>query len=72
MSMLDVEILEYLGMTKNKGQICAIVGWWEDVFAITAGVCISHGGLHLHLLSLDYLNWIKPKIGIMPTQGFCE
>jgi hypothetical protein len=65
MGMLGFEVLEYLGMAKNNGEICAI-DRWDYVFAI-AGVCTSW-----RAASLDYLNWIKPKIGLMPTQGFCE
>jgi hypothetical protein len=65
MGMLGCEVLEYLGMAKNNGEICAI-DRWDYVFDI-AGVCTSW-----RAASLDYLNWIKPKIGLMPTQGFCE
>jgi hypothetical protein len=63
--MLSFNVLEYLGMAKNKGEVCAIERW-DNVFAI-AGVCKSW-----RAASLDYLNWIKPKIGLMPTGGFCE
>ncbi len=63
--MLGCEVLEYLGMAKNNSEICAI-DRWDYVFDI-AGVCTS-----CRAASLDYLNWIKPKIGLMPTQGFCE
>ncbi len=65
MTMLGFEVLEYLGMAKNSGVICAI-DRWDYVFAI-AGVCTSW-----RAASLDYLKWIKSKIGLMPTQGFCE
>jgi hypothetical protein len=39
MEMLSVNVLKYLGMAKNKGEVCAIERW-NDVFAI-AGVCES-------------------------------
>ncbi len=62
---MSFNVLEYLGMAKNKGEVCAIERW-DDVFAI-AGVCKSW-----RVASLDYLIWIKPKIGLMPTKGFYE
>ncbi len=63
--MLGCEVLEYLGMAKNNGEICAI-DRWDYVFDI-AGGCTSW-----RAASLDYLNWIKPKIGFIRTQGFCD
>ncbi len=65
MGMLGFEVLEYLGMTKNNGEICAIDRW--DYGFIIAGVCMSW-----RAASLDYFNWIKPKTGLIPTQGFGE
>jgi hypothetical protein len=65
MEMLSFNVLKYLGMAKNKGEVCAIERW-DDVFAI---VCVCKSW---RAASLDYLNWIKPKIGLMPTGGFGE
>jgi hypothetical protein len=63
--MLSFNVLEYLGMAKNKGKVYASERW-DSVFAIVS-VCKSW-----RASSLDYLNWIKPKIDLMPTRGFCE
>jgi hypothetical protein len=64
--MLGFECLAYLGMAKNNtGQICAIEAW-EDVFAFLGG-CRSW-----REASIDYLNFIKPKIGLMPTLGYFD
>ena len=63
MTMLEFEVLEYLGMAKHNGDICSI-NRWDYVFAI-AGVCKSW-----RAASLNYLNWIKPKIGLMRTHRF--
>jgi hypothetical protein len=63
MGMVGFEVLEYLGITKYRGEIH--VGCrWDDMFAIS-GVCPSW-----REACIDYLNWIKPKIGLMPTLGF--
>jgi hypothetical protein len=64
MGMVGLDILEYSGITKNRGEIH--VDCWDDVFAIS-GVCQSW-----REASINYLNWIKPKIGLMPMQGFSE
>ena len=63
MGMVACEVLACLGMTKQNGEI-SVVSQWDDVFAIS-GVCQSW-----REASIDYLNWIKPKIGLMPSQGF--
>jgi hypothetical protein len=52
-------------MTKQNGEI-SVVCQWDDVFAIS-GVCLSW-----REASIDYLNWIKPKIGLVPSHGFAE
>jgi hypothetical protein len=52
-------------MTKQNGEI-SVVCQWDDVFAIS-GVCQSW-----REASIDYLNWIKPKIGLVPSHGFAE
>jgi hypothetical protein len=65
MGMVGFEVLAYLGMTKHNGEI-SVDCRWDDVFAIT-GVCQSW-----REASIDYLNWIKLKIGLMPSQGFSE
>jgi hypothetical protein len=63
--MVGCEVLACLGMTKHNGEI-SVDCQWDDVFAIT-GVCQSW-----REASIDYLNWIKPKLGLMPSQGFAE
>ena len=65
MRMVGCEVLECLGMTKQNGEI-SVVCQWDDVFAIS-GVCQSW-----REASIDYLNWIKPKIGLVPSHGFAE
>jgi hypothetical protein len=65
MGMVGWEVVEYLGINKNRGEIHVDCGW-DDVFAIS-GVCQSWREAYI-----DYLNWIKPKIGLMPTLGFSE
>jgi hypothetical protein len=66
MDMLGFEVLAYLGMAKNNnGEICVDCPW-DDVFAIS-GVCKSW-----REASIDYLIWIKQKIGMMPSQRFSE
>jgi hypothetical protein len=63
MDMLGFRVIEYLGMTKHNGEICVDCPW-DDVFAVL-GVCQSW-----REASIDYLNWIKGKIRLMPTQGY--
>jgi hypothetical protein len=66
MDMLGFEVLAYLGMAKNNnGEICVDCPW-DDVLA-NSGVCKSW-----REASIDYVNWIKRKIGMMPSQGFSE
>ena len=65
MHMVGSEVLECLGMTKQNGEM-SIEGQWDDVFAIS-GVCQSW-----REASIDYLNLIKPKIGLVPSQGFAD
>ncbi len=57
-------MLACLGMTNQNGEIS--VCQWDDIFAIS-GVCQSW-----REASIDYLNLIKPKIGLVPSQGFAE
>jgi hypothetical protein len=65
MGMVGCEVLECLGMRKQNGEI-SVVCQWDDVFAIS-GVCQSW-----REASIDYLNWIKPKIGLVPSHGFAD
>jgi hypothetical protein len=62
MGMVGCEVLACLGMTNRNGEIS--VSQWDDVFAIS-GVCQSW-----REASIDYLNLIKPKVGLVPSQGF--
>ncbi len=64
--MLGFECLAYLGMAKNEtGRISAIEAW-DDVFTFS-GVCRSW-----REASINYLNFIKPKIDLMPILGFSD
>ena len=64
--MVGFEVLACLGMTKQNGEII-VEGQWDDVFAFS-GVCKSWRDE----ASIDYLDWIKPKIGLVPSQGFAD
>ena len=62
--MVGCEVLACLGMTNQNSEIS--VCQWDDVFTIS-GVCQSW-----REASINYLNLIKPKIGLVPSQGFAE